>query len=161
VPDEDKPFTPPIVATDVAPPLRRSNYPEPFFSRMALRQRRHLGSKFGLKKFAVNFTVIAPGGETALMHRHSKQEEFVYILSGMPTLVTDRGEFAMAPGMCIGFPASGTAHHLVNRTSRDVQILEIGDREAGDSADYPEDDLAARQEQAGSWLFFHKDGRSY
>src|SRR3954469_16616969 len=84
-----------------------SNYPEPFFSRMSGREKRPLGDLFGLKNFGVNLTTLHPGGESALLHRHSKQDEFIYVLQGNPTLVTDRGEVTLAPGMCAGFPAQG------------------------------------------------------
>jgi uncharacterized cupin superfamily protein len=40
--------------------------------------------------------------------------------------------------MCAGFKAgSGDAHCLINETGEDVVYLEIGDRTAGDAADYP------------------------
>ena len=48
----------------------------------------------------------------ALHHRHSVQDEFVYIPMVTPTLVTEGGEVELGPGMCAGFPASGSAHHL-------------------------------------------------
>jgi uncharacterized cupin superfamily protein len=32
---------------------------------------------------------LAPGGSSALFHRHSRQDEFVYILEGDLVLVTD------------------------------------------------------------------------
>ena len=56
-----------ILATDVPPRTKPSNYPEPFFSRMAKRQKRQLGDVFGLSNFGVNLTRIAPGGESALL----------------------------------------------------------------------------------------------
>ena len=87
---------------------------------MAKREKRPLGDLFGLKNFGVNLTRLAPGGESALLHRHSKQDEFVYILDGEPTLVTDGEEVTLSPGMCAGFPAQGLAHQLVNRTDRTV-----------------------------------------
>src|SRR5215210_2178737 len=74
-----------IVAASAPPRTRPSTYPEPFFSRMAKREKRPLGDLFGLKNFGVNLTRLAPGGESALLHRHSKQDEFVYILEGEPT----------------------------------------------------------------------------
>ena len=146
-----------------AAPLRRktSSYPEPFFSRMAKREKRPLGDLFGLKNFGVNLTRIAPGGESALLHRHSKQDEFVFILEGKPTLVTDQGEVELSPGMCAGFPAKGTAHQLVNRSECDVVYLEIGDRTGGDEASYPNDDLSAVLGPDGGWKFSKKDGHSY
>ena len=123
--------------------MKPSNYPEPFFSRMAGARSGQLGDVFGLKNFGVNLTRLAPGGESALLHRHSKQDEFVYILQGRPTLVTDAGEAELSPGMCAGFPAQGIAHQLVNRTGEDVVYLEIGDRTPGDEGSYPADDLQA------------------
>ena len=125
--DEPKP-----VATDasVVPPSRSGRgYPEPFASRVAGRVRRALGDVFGLTHFGVNLTRLPPGGMSALRHTHSGEDEFVYVLEGEPILVTNAGETAMRPGMCAGFKSgSGNAHHLINRTDREIVYLEIGDR---------------------------------
>jgi uncharacterized cupin superfamily protein len=150
-----------ILASSAPPRTKPSNYPEPFFSRMGKREKRPLGDLFGLKNFGVNLTRLLPGGESALLHRHSKQDEFVYILEGAPTLVTDQGEMKLSPGMCAGFPAQGIAHQLVNRTESDVVYLEIGDRTPGDEGSYPRDDLKAVLGEGGQWVFTHKDGRPY
>jgi uncharacterized cupin superfamily protein len=109
----------------------------------------------------VNLTRLVPGGESALLHRHSGQDEYIYILEGEPTLITDVGEVTLGPGMCAGFPAQGPAHQLVNRSDRDVLYLEIGDRSSGDEGSYPDDDLKAVLGPDGKWLFSHKDGRPY
>lgn len=150
-----------LVALDMPPRTKPSNYPEPFFSRMGKRDKRPLGDMFGLKNFGVNLTRLAPGGESALLHRHSKQDELIYILEGEPTLVTDRGEVQLKPGMVSGFPAGGLAHQLVNRTDQDVLYLEIGDRTPGDEGSYPVDDIQALLGPDGKWIFTHKDGRPY
>lgn len=155
-------ITPPlaVVARDVSPRTKPSNYPEPFFSRMSGRTKRQLGDLFGLSNFGVNLTELAPGAESALLHRHSKQDEMIYILQGYPTLRTDDGEQVLAPGMCAGFPAGGRAHQLVNRTNKPVVYLEIGDRTPGDEGSYPNDDLKAVLVD-GAWAFTHKDGTPY
>ena len=150
-----------VDARAVPPRTKRSGYPEPFFSRMAKREKRQLGEVFGLQNFGVNLTRLAPGGESALLHRHSRQDEFVFVLAGEPTLVTDEGEMVLRPGFCAGFPAAGRAHQLVNRTSTDVVILEVGDRTPGDEGSYPADDLRADLAADGTWRFGHKDGRAY
>ena len=150
-----------VRADQVPPRTKSSNYPEPFFSRMAKREKRQLGDVFGLKNFGVNLTRLAPGGESALLHRHSKQDEFIYILQGEPTLVTEREEISLSPGMCAGFPAMGIAHQLVNRTQQDVLILEVGDRTPGDEGSYPRDDIQAALGPDGKWIFTHKDGTPY
>ena len=150
-----------VRAASVAPRAKPSFLPEPFYSRVAGREKRILGDLFGLRNFGVNLTRLAPGAESALLHRHSRQDEFVYVLDGEPTLVTDQGEVALSPGMCAGFPAQGVAHQLVNRTDREVLYLEIGDRTPGDEGSYPRDDLKAVLDASGRWIFTHKDGRPY
>ena len=150
-----------IVAADAPPRVRPSVYPEPFASRMAGRVKHPLGDLFGLANFGVNLTRLAPGAGSALRHAHSKQDEFVYVLQGRPTLVTDAGETQLAPGMCAGFKAgTGNGHHLLNRTDEEVVFLEVGDRSPGDAVSYPDDDLQA-QLVDGKWRFSHKDGTPY
>ena len=151
-----------FISASVAPlRVKPTNYPAPFANRMEGRRKRTLGDLFGLKNFGVNLTCLAPGGQSALFHRHSRQDEFIYILAGAPILITDETESQLEPGDCAGFPAGGTAHQLVNRTDADVVYLEIGDRTAGDTAEYPRDDLQAAQNPDGSWRFLHKDGAPY
>ena len=150
-----------VKAAEVTPRAKPSLAPEPFYSRLIHREKRVLGDMFGLKNFGVNLTTIKPGGMSALLHKHTKQDEFVYILEGEPTLVTEEGEILLSPGMCAGFPAQGMAHQLLNRTERDVRYLEIGDRTEGDVGTYPNDDLKAVLGPDGSWVFTRKDGSSY
>lgn len=150
-----------VVATQVAPRSKLSNYPEPFASRMKGREKRPLGDVFGLANFGVNLTCLSPNAVSALRHAHSEQDEFIYILHGYPVLITDAGETQLSPGMCAGFKAgTGSAHQLVNRTSEEVSYLEVGDRSAGDSVHYPDDDLQALLVD-GKWQFAHKDGTPY
>lgn len=144
-------------------PLRTkpTNYPEPFASKMAGREKRPLGDLFGIANFGVNLTRLKPGAMSSIRHSHSKQDELVYILSGTPTLHTDEGRTVLSPGMCAGFKAGdGNGHHLVNETAEDVVYLEIGDRTPGDEVGYPDDDLMALLVE-GKWKFVHKDGTPY
>ena len=150
-----------ILAAEAPLRAKATNYPEPFASRMAGRAKRPIGDLFGLANFGVNLTRLAPGAQSALRHAHTKQDEFVYILEGAPTLITDAGRTALAPGACAGFKAgTGDAHHLVNETGADVVYLEIGDRTPGDAGSYPDDDLEAVLVD-GRWRFVHKDGTPY
>lgn len=150
-----------IHAADAPARLKASNYPEPFASRMSGREKRPLGDLFGLANFGVNLTHLAPNSSSSLRHAHSKQDEFVYILQGHPTLYTDEGPTRLAPGMCAGFKAgTGNGHCLVNETAEMVAYLEIGDRMPGDEGSYPDDDLKAVL-VGGKWSFTRKDGSSY
>lgn len=153
----------PIAVTAVEAPVRSkpSVYPEPFKSQMAGRLKRPLGDLFGLSNFGVNLTRLAPQAVSALRHAHTRQDEFIYILEGHPTLHTDAGATVLGPGMCAGFKAgTGNAHRLVNHTAKDVVYLEVGDRSAGDAASYPDDDLQALLVD-GQWTFVHRDGTPY
>jgi uncharacterized cupin superfamily protein len=139
-------------------------YPEPFGSRVRAsgRERRPLGDLFGLTHFGVNLTRLPPGAVSALRHAHTREDEFVYILEGEPTLVTNAGETPLRPGMCAGFKAgSGDAHHLVNNSAHDVLYLEIGDRNPGDTVVYPDEDLGRALAPDGRRIFVHRDGRPY
>jgi uncharacterized cupin superfamily protein len=151
-----------IRAADAPPRAKPSGYPQQFLARVAGREKRPLGDLFGLTNFGVNLTRLAPGAASSLRHAHAKQDEFVYILEGRPTLVTNAGETALSPGMCAGFKAgTGDAHHLVNRTREDVLYLEVGDRTRGDSAIYPDDDMQVVQDAEGNWRYLKKDGSAY
>jgi uncharacterized cupin superfamily protein len=155
----DRPIA--IVAAEAPSRTKPSNYPEPFASRMSGRLKRPLGDLFGLTNFGVNLTTLAPGAVSALRHAHSRQDEFVYILKGRPTLRTNAGKTVLEPGMCAGFKAAtGDAHHLVNETHEDVVYLEVGDRTPGDEGSYPDDDIRAELRD-GQWVFAHKDGQPY
>jgi len=150
-----------VTAADVPARTKPSNYPEPFASRMAGRLKHPLGDLFGLTNFGVNLTRLAPHAASALRHAHTRQDEFVYILQGHPTLHTDEGRTPLAPGMCAGFRAgTGNAHRLVNETAEEVVYLEVGDRTPGDEGSYPDDDLVALKVEGG-WKFCHKDGTPY
>lgn len=150
-----------VTALDVPPRIKPSLYPEQFASRVAGRVKRQLGERFGLTNFGVNLTTLPPGAASALRHAHTKQDEFIHVLCGHPTLVTDEGRTQLAPGMCAGFKAgTGNAHCLVNETNVDVVYLEVGDRTAGDEVTYPDDDLAARFVD-GAWRFYRKNGEAY
>lgn len=150
-----------IVAADAPARAKPTNYPQPFAARVNGREKRPLGDLFGLTNFGVNQTRLQPGAISALRHAHSKQDEFVYVLSGELVLVTDEGRTVLAAGMCAGFKAgTGNAHALVNESTQEAVYLEVGDRTPGDEAVYPDDDLAARLHE-GRWVFLHKDGTPY
>lgn len=149
-----------VVAAELPPRARPSGYPPDLVQALAGREKRVLGDLFGLRNFGVNLVRLPPGAASSLRHAHATQDEFVYVLEGEPTLVTDAGETPLRPGMCAGFRAdTGDAHHLVNRSQRDALYLEIGDRSPGDVVTYPDDDLHAAMNADGTWRYSRKDGR--
>jgi uncharacterized cupin superfamily protein len=151
-----------LCAADAPERPRSSNLPALLAAALAGRSKRPLGDRFGLRNFGVNLTRLAPGAQSAYRHAHQRQDEFVYILEGEATLVTDAGRTPLSPGMCAGFRAgTGDAHHIVNEGTADVVLLEVGDRTAPDEASYPEVDLRARFSAEGTWTFTRRDGSAF
>ena len=152
----------PLPAASVPAAEKQTIYPQPYASLVEGRTKRKLGEFFGLARFGINLTHLSPGAVSALLHHHSRQDEFIYILEGTPTLVLGEREYVLSPGDCFGFKAgTGVAHQLVNKSGEPVVYIEIGDRTEGDEVEYPNDDLKATQLSDGKWKLTHKDGRPY
>ena len=113
----------PMFALDILLRTRQSNYPVQFVGRVAGRQKRALGDAFGLTRYGVNLTILPPGVQSALLHRHTDQEEFIYILQGLPTLLTDDAEVELAPGMCVGFRPNEVAQIRREAGEIEYQLL--------------------------------------
>ena len=155
-----KPVLPALAPEDVVP-TAGSNSPPAFKPAVAGRAKQRLGDALGLRNFGVNLTTLAPGAGSALRHWHRTQDEFIYVLTGELTLITDAGEQVLRSGTCAGFPAGkADGHRLVNRGTSPATYLEVGDRSAGDAVSYPDDDLEARWIDGG-WKFFRKSGAPY
>lgn len=139
-----------------------SSYPDPFRREVVLRTKRVLGDVFGLRNYGVNQVELPPGSWSAQRHWHTHEDEFVYVLSGELTLVTDAGEQTLTAGMAAGFPAGETnGHHLVNNSDQAASYLEIGDRIDKDEVFYPDVDLRLVSDGRGGHVFTHRDGKAY
>ena len=155
------PMPPALEPMSVPAQVGSTTYPEAFWALVAGRHRRALGDAVGLKNFGVNLVRLDPGAASSQRHWHTKEDEFVYVLEGEATLVTNAGEQTLGPGTAAGFPAgSADGHHLINRTDGDVIYLEVGDRITGDEVDYPDIDMR-RGHIAGKATFTRKDGTPY
>jgi uncharacterized cupin superfamily protein len=110
-------------------PRRGGIYPASFGDPLAGREKRALGDQLDLTQFGVNLVTLTPGAWSSQRHWHKNEDEFIYILEGEVTLVTDDGERILGPGMAAGFPAGKTdGHHLINRTDCAALYLEVGSR---------------------------------
>jgi uncharacterized cupin superfamily protein len=139
-----------------------SRYPRPFAAPLEGRAKRALGDALDLTQFGVNQVTLAPGAWSSQRHWHANEDEFVYIIEGEATLVTDAGETVLGPGMAAGFPAGrADGHHLINRSDRLVLYLEVGTRAKTETAQYSDIDMMARKKEDGSLVFTHKDGAPY
>ena len=139
---------------------RTTLYPEPFKARVAGREKRALGNALGLVNFGVNLVKLEPGSQSSLRHWHTQQDEFVWVIDGELTLITDAGPQILTAGMCAGFPkGKPDGHCLVNRGTRDAWYLEVGDRNPGDKGTYTDDDLTVTA--VTTYQSAKKDGTPY
>ena len=138
-----------------------SGYPEPFNTQVGSGTWRPLGDEFDLTQFGVNLETLKPGDQSALRHWHTLGDEFVFVLSGEVTLVTEEPDSILASGMCVGFKAAErNGHHFINRSTVDARLIVMGARVPGDNAFYPDDDLVWLPTENGK-LAAHKDGTLY
>jgi uncharacterized cupin superfamily protein len=136
-------------------------YPSPFDEPCRSRQRTRLADAAGLSQYGVNLLRLPPGAWSSQRHWHTKQDEFIYILSGEVVLATDAGDEILRAGDAAGFKAGDTdGHCLQNRSDADVTLLEIGTRLAEDGAWYSDIDMQA---PAGGQpaQYCHRDGTPY
>jgi uncharacterized cupin superfamily protein len=77
----------PLSAHSIPAQMGKTIYPQPYAASVKGRLKRKLGDHFGLTNFGVNLTHLLPGAASALAHSHSKQDEFIYVLEGTPTLI--------------------------------------------------------------------------
>ena len=139
-----------------------STYPAPFGKIRQDREKRALGDALALSQFGVNLVSLAPGTASAQRHWHSQEDEFIYVLDGVLTLVTDSGEQLLGAGMAAGFyGGKADGHQLINRGGDTAKYLEVGSRIPGEEVHYPDIDLNLVCLVAGGHQFQHKNGDSY
>ena len=127
-----------------ATPITGTTYPPPFDAPCRRRSRRRLGDLAGLTQFGVNLLVLPPGAWSSQRHWHTRSDEFVYVLEGEVTLVTDAGEEVLRAGDAAGFKSGDeNGHCLQNRSAAEARVLEVGTRIGGDAAYYPDIDMVA------------------
>ncbi|MEO1476080.1 MAG: cupin domain-containing protein [Pseudomonadota bacterium] len=144
-----------------ATPVRvGTGYPAPHNAPCLKRENTALGNAAGLTQFGVNLTRLKPGVWSSQRHWHTHEDEFVYVLEGEVTMVTDAGREILRPGDCAGFPAGeDNAHHFINESETDVVYLVVGGRDARDACHYPDIDMFANPGRYDDPnVFVRKDG---
>lgn len=123
-------------------PLVGASYPPPFDEPCRTRERRCLGDAAGLTQYGVNLLRLPPGAWSSQRHWETHEDEFVYVVAGEVTLVTDDGEEVLRAGDAAGFRAGEpNGHCLQNRSGGDALVLEVGSRMPGNVAHYSDIDM--------------------
>ncbi len=134
-----------------------TDYPPPFDQPCRARERKKLGNAAGLTQFGVNVLRLPPGAWSSQRHWQTTSDEFVYVLEGEVTLVSDAGEEVLQAGDAAGFKAGDPdGHCLQNRSNADALLLEIGSRRDDDETYYADIDMRTEGDD-----YVHRDGTPY
>lgn len=151
-------LTPPAIDPMAIAPRKGSVYPAEFARQVAAREKRAMGDVAGLTQFGVNLVTLAPGAWSSQRHWHTREDEFIYVLEGEITLVTDEGEQVLGPGAAAGFKAGvANGHCLANKSDKPARYLEVGTRDKADECEYPDIDMR-RGLIDGERVFTRKNG---
>jgi uncharacterized cupin superfamily protein len=149
----------PRIDVKSVPQRRGSAYPAPFGEIAKDRVRQRLGDAGGLAQFGVNLLHLPPGSGSSQRHWHSGEDEFVYVVSGEVTLVTDKGDEILRAGDCAAFPMGvADGHQLLNKSGTMALCLEVGARGGDDVCTYSDIDMKI-DSKVGRYT--HKDGTPY
>jgi uncharacterized cupin superfamily protein len=141
----------------IVPSESGGTYPRPFDEPCIAQSCQRLARQAGLTQFGVNLTVIEAGAWSSQRHWHSHEDEFVWVLDGELTLITDAGEETLRAGDCAAFRSGDpNGHHLVNKSDSPARVLEIGTSDPRDRCTYPDIDMIA--DERG---YTHRDGTPY
>lgn len=91
----------------------------------------------GLQRAHVNLLRVPPGKEAFMLHRHSVQEEWSYIVEGEGTAQIGEERIKVGTGDFIAFPLDGKAHTIVNTGTRDLVYLTGGEDSPYDIGHFP------------------------
>ncbi|WP_439594475.1 cupin domain-containing protein [Falsiroseomonas sp.] len=140
------------------PPVIGCSYPVPHDEPCRSRERRRLGDAAELTQFGVNLLRLPPGAWSSQRHWHGLSDEFVFVVAGEVTLVTDAGPELLRTGEAAGFKAGeADGHHLRNLSGAEALVLEIGSRIEADDATYSDIDMLAPPHDRPA-MYTRKDG---
>jgi uncharacterized cupin superfamily protein len=138
-----------------------TGYPPPFNKAVEGRSRKRLGRAAGLDHFGVNICTLRPGAASSQRHWHEKEDELVYVLEGEVVLCEDDGETVLKAGDAAAWKAGvPNGHCLVNRSTLDAVLIEVGNRATAERAHYSDIDMMVERGEKGAH-YMKKNGEPY
>ncbi|HEY8375925.1 MAG TPA: cupin domain-containing protein [Nannocystis sp.] len=90
-------------------------------------------------RLGVNQNRLPPGHTTCPFHRHLREDEVFFVLSGRGVLRYGDALYDIGPGDCISCPAgTEAAHQIANPYDEDLVYLAIGPNDPHEVAVYPD-----------------------
>ncbi len=103
----------------------------------------------GLTQFGCFLETLPPGSASSVKHWHAREDEMIYMISGIATVTEGDEEYLLAPGEAATFKAGvPKGHCLTNRSDAPISYLVIGTRYDRDTVTYPDNDRVLRTRRA-------------
>jgi uncharacterized cupin superfamily protein len=97
-----------------------------------------IGRALGFYRLGAMLHIVQPGEAAFGFHRHHGCDELFFILSGTGEYRAGEERIAIKPGDCLGAPAGGFAHQIINTGSEDLRYLGISNIGDADLVEHPE-----------------------
>lgn len=97
----------------------------------------HMSRIAGLSRTGVSVVRIAAGMESFAYHSHHREEEWIFVLSGVGIAKIDGIEYQMVVGDFVAFPTPSVAHNMANPFDEDLVYLMGGENLKHEIADFP------------------------
>ncbi len=82
---------------------------------------------------------VVPAGKTAWpYHRHHGNDELFLVLSGTGEYRVGERRLPIKAGDCIGAPAGGEAHQIINSSGSELRYIAIANHGRADVIEYPD-----------------------
>ena len=115
----------------------------------------------GISQFGAFTEVLMPSAQSSHRHWHEAEDEFLYVLEGVVTVVENDGPHDLRPGDCAAWPKGvANAHCVRNRTNAPIRYFVAGTRLPEDACHYPNIDLHYSR-RGGTAAMTHKDATPY
>ncbi|HVV27871.1 MAG TPA: cupin domain-containing protein [Rhizomicrobium sp.] len=97
-----------------------------------------MGKTLGLEGMGCSFHVVPPGKRAYPFHRHHVLDEFFFIVSGSGEYRVGERRLPLRMGDCIGAPAGGEAHQIINNGDEELRYLALSTMGSADILEYPD-----------------------
>ena len=110
-----------------------------------------IGKRLGASRMGMTVYELPPGQAVCPYHFEWSDEEWLFVLSGAPTLRSPEGECVLEPGDVICFPVGPDGAHIVRASDETARVAISSTKNPIGVAEYPDSD------KVGVWV----DGTHY
>ena len=96
------------------------------------------GVQLGLCGLGAALYEVPPGKVATPFHRHHTSDEMFFILSGAGEYRFGDDRIPVREGDCLGAPAAGAAHQLINTGSEPLRYLALSNNTNAEVIEYPD-----------------------